>query len=505
MCGILGIIGSQNVTHDLYNGLMAIQHRGQDSAGIVTFDETFKLKKGIGLVKDVFLENNFENSSLNKLTGNMGLAHVRYSTIGTPDELNAQPFTVSYPFGLAMVHNGNLTNFVNLKDILYKENHRLVSSSCDLELILYVFASELEKIDLNNLNFEQLVEVVTKTQKRISGAYSTLTMIANNGLLAFTDPHGIRPMVMGEKIDDNGSISYAFASESTCFDYLGYKLIKDLAPGEIIYIERKEDKLFIHSNINKNDKNNKKEQYFCIFEYIYFAREDSIIHGLNVAKVRESIGKLLATRLKSEIANKNISPDIIIEVPSSAFYFAWGLSKALSIEYAKGFAKNNFIGRSFIKPTPAGRKNTIKQKLNPIKEIVRDKNILVVDDSLVRGNTSKHIISILKEAGAKEIYFVSAAPPIKHPCVYGIDMSTKTELLAATLDENQIAKLIGADKVYFQSIDQLINMCEMRLKVNCCYACFNGKYPTHVDDRIFADVSNERHLSQGNYEYECRK
>ncbi|MBF0360461.1 MAG: amidophosphoribosyltransferase [Oligoflexia bacterium] len=491
MCGILGIIGSKSVTCELVSGLTAIQHRGQDSTGIVTFDETFKIKKGTGLVKEVFLAEHLE-----RLTGNMGLGHVRYSTFGTPDENNAQPFMVNYPFGLAMVHNGNVTNFLELKEILQKEDHRLVTSACDLELILSVFASELGKMDLNHLSYEHIFAATAKTQERVAGAYSTLTMIANNGLLAFTDPNGIRPMVFGEKIDEkSGEISYAFASESTCFDYLGFKLIKDLAPGEMIYIERKQDgKLVIHSK-NENDTKNENDfvkQHFCIFEYIYFSREDSIIHGATVAKVREKIGALLANRLKQEIANKNISPDVIIEVPSSAFYFAWGLSKALSIEYARAFSKNNFIGRSFIEPTEKIRTNTIRQKLNPIKEIVNGRNVIVVDDSIVRGNTSKHIVSILRNAGAKEIYFVSAAPPIKYPCVYGIDMSTKTELLAATLDEKQIAKLITADKVYFQSIDQLIKLSDETLIPSCCFACFNGKYPTKIDEKIISNIANER-------------
>lgn len=494
MCGILGIYGHphSNVAGDLMAGLNSIQHRGQDSAGIITYDQTFKIKKGLGLVNQVFKEKH-----LQRLQAPMGLGHVRYSTMGTPDELNAQPMMVNYPQGIAMVHNGNVTNFNCLRKTLREKNHRLILTANDVELMLYVLAAELEHCDLNNLTPESIFSAVNATQQKVEGAYATLAMIADIGFLAFTDPLGIRPLVMGQKITEDGPI-YAFASETTCFDYLGMELIRDLAPGEIIFIDKNRN---VHSKMATNSRS-----HFCIFEYIYFAREDSIIHGKTVAVERAKMGELLATAIKK----RGITPDLVIDVPSSSFFFAQSLAQKLNIPYVRGLAKNNFFGRSFILPTRQAREQTVRQKLNPIKQHLQGKKVAVVDDSIVRGTTSKHLVNLIKEAGASKVYFISASPPICHPCVYGIDMSSKTELIAANMSEAEIARHIGADEVIYQKLESLMQLYSPASysfssshsesshsssfdgQSFFCYACFSGNYPTEISTESLREVAIER-------------
>lgn len=472
MCGILGIYGFKDVSYDLISGLTSIQHRGQDSAGIVTFEDRFHIKKGLGLVSTVFKEKNFK-----RLKGHIGLGHVRYATQGTTEIFDAQPFAVNYPFGLAMVHNGNVINFNEIRETLYKDNHRLLDTSNDLELILYTFASELEKKNLTNLSINDIFESVYSTQKRIKGSYSTITIIANIGFLAFKDPYGIRPIVMGQKMTQDGPI-YAFSSESTCFDYLGYELMHELEPGESIFIDKDRK---IHKRICYQEK-----EAFCIFEYIYFAREDSIIKGNLIASERVKMGKMLAKKFRQ----KGLKPDIIIDVPSSAYFFASSLAEELGVPYRRGFAKNNHVGRSFIAPSQEEREQLVKQKLNPIRDIIKNKKVAVVDDSIVRGTTSKHIIKILRDAGAKEVYFVSASPPITCPCIYGIDMSLKTELIASRYTEDEIAKYhLGADALIYQSIEDLK---ELYKDKPSCFACFTGEYPTGISTDFIKDIELEK-------------
>ncbi|MBF0312837.1 MAG: amidophosphoribosyltransferase [Oligoflexia bacterium] len=475
MCGIIGIYGSKhiNVNTMLIDGLNTIQHRGQDSAGIVTFNKTFHVRKGEGLVNHVF-----KNRSLERISPNayIGLGHVRYSTIGVPSELNAQPLTVSYPHGVAMVHNGNVINVQELKQIISEKNHRLITTENDVELILHILSSELEKKNLNAPSPEDIFESLFATQQLVQGAYSALAIIANVGLVAFTDPHGIRPIVFGEKLTDSGPI-YIFASETTSFDYLGFKRIRDLLPGEAIFIDQN---LQIHSKLLKSES-----PKFCIFEYIYFAREDSILQNRSVAIERMRMGKAMAHKIRAS----GITPDLIIDVPSSAYFFAESLADELGVPYTRGFAKNNFLGRSFIMPSPKQRSSAVKQKLNPIKALVNAKKVAVVDDSIVRGTTSKHIVTLLREAGASKVYFISASPPIKYPCIYGIDMSTKTELIASDHNEEEIAALIGADKVIYQNLEDLMNLYP---KEFACFACFNANYPTKVTDDIFSDIERDR-------------
>ena len=471
MCGILGICGPDDVSSELAFGLTALQHRGQDAAGIVTFDRTFRMRKGRGLVSQIFQEEQIE-----RLKGSCGLGHVRYATMGSTDVLDAQPVALNYPFGLAMVHNGNVVNFLELRRSLYEDHHRLLDTSNDVALILYTFAAELETKDLKRLSVDDIFDTVEATQDKVEGAYSAIALIANHGFLAFTDPHGIRPLVMGRKLTGEGVV-VALASETTCLDYLGYETMHDLGPGEALFIDTSGQ---VYRRVCRC-----AHQAFCVFEYIYFAREDSVIHNRLVANERVRMGRSLATPFRKT----GLRPDIVIDVPSSAYFFASGLAEALGIPYRRGLAKNNHIGRSFITPSQEQRERLVRQKLNPIRDVIRGKKIAVVDDSIVRGTTSKRLVTLLRQAGAKEVYFVSASPPIKYPCIYGIDMSSTREIIAAHYEPDQLARYIEADAVVYQTLDDLKALYE---ELPCCYACFTGEYPTGATPAILEDVANEK-------------
>ncbi|OWY25697.1 amidophosphoribosyltransferase [Sphingobacteriales bacterium UPWRP_1] len=471
MCGIVGFTGNHQVVYDIVLGLTSLQHRGQDAAGIVTFKDYFHIKKGLGLVSQVFEERHFK-----RLQGNIGLGHVRYTTQGSNELQNAQPFSANYPFGLAMVHNGNVTNFKELRNILYNDYHILPETSNDLELILYVFASELIKKDLKDIQPADIFEAVKATQQMVKGAYSVIAVIANHGLLAFTDPHGIRPLVLGRQDTIDGTM-YGFASESSCFDYLGYELVRDLEAGEIIFID---NKLRLHTSDGY-----RMNKAFCIFEHIYFAREDSIIQQRLVAAERVKMGRMLAKKVKAA----GLQPDIVIDVPTSGYFAASGLAEALGIPYRRGFVKNSFIGRSFISPTQKEREEVVKKKLNPIKAVVEGKRVAVVDDSIVRGTTSKRIVKMLRNAGAAEVYFISAAPPITNPCVYGIDMAISTELIASRKTHEEICSYIGSDALVYQTIEDLQ---QLYTSLPCCYACFTGNYPVEDSAKLLSDIEQER-------------
>ena len=476
MCGIIGLYGKNNIVYDLLMGLNALQHRGQDAAGIITFEKTFHIKKGLGLVSQVF-----EQRHADRLTGEIGVGHVRYTTQGTNELTNAQPIAANYPFGIAMAHNGNVTNFEEMGHILYEEYHTLPATTNDLELILYTFASELKKKDLGNISVDDIFESVKTTQAKIHGAYAVIAAIANHGLLAFCDPNGIRPLVMGKQETPNGTV-YGFASETVCFDHLGYEVVRDLKPGEIVYIDN--DKK-IHSSIGTQ-----KGQNFCVFEFIYFAREDSSIHGKLVAGQRVKMGRMLANQIKE----LGLEPDMVIDVPSSGYFAASGLAEALGIPYKRGLVKSNYIGRSFISPNQTERENMVKRKLNPIRKTIQGKKIAVVDDSIVRGTTSRRIVQTLREAGAKEIYFISAAPPVTNPCIYGIDMSVTTELIAAQKSLDEIKSYIEADALIYLSTESLK---EIFSDFSICMACLDGKYPTEGAVEALRMIEKERLNSGG--------
>ena len=471
MCGIVGFIGEEKIVYDIVSGLLTLQHRGQDSAGIVTFKNIFHIKKGIGLVNEVF-----ERKHIERLQGCVGLGHVRYTTHGTNDIQNAQPITTNYPYGISMVHNGNVTNFKKMNRALYKDYHVLPTSSNDLEILLYTFAAELKNKDLKKIKVSDIFDAVKLTQEKIEGAYAVISVIANHGLLAFQDPNGIRPLVLGKKVTEKGVV-YGLASESVTFDHLGYEIIRNLMPGEIIFIDHNHK---IHSAFGFVDK-----QSFCVFEYIYFAREDSVIYNKNVAGRRVRMGNFLAKQIKES----GLEPDVVIDVPSSGYFAASGLAEALDIPYHRGLFKSNYIGRSFIASKQSERESIVKQKLNPIKKAINGKKIVVVDDSVVRGTTSKRIVSILKGAGAKEIYFVSSAPPVKHPCVYGIDMSARTELIAANLNIDETCKFIGADALFYLMPEDLNKIFK---DLNICKACFTGEYPAGNVEEMLKDIEDEK-------------
>jgi amidophosphoribosyltransferase len=474
MCGILGITGGQDVSGQLLAGITAIQHRGQDAAGIVTFQRTFHLRKGLGLAAEVF-----RNGDPLGPPAPIGLGHVRYATMGSNEVLDAQPIVVDYPFGLAMVHNGNVVNFSELRTHLYEEHHRLVDTSNDVALILYTFASKLETRDLKHLTVEDVFDCVTATQEEVHGAYSALAIIANHGLLAFCDPNGIRPLVMGRREDEDGT-TFAFASETTCFDHLGFETVRDLEPGEAVFIDQERQ---VHSRICRQER-----QAFCVFEYIYFAREDAVMHRRLVASERVRIGRRLAATFR----RTGLEPDIVIDVPSSAYFYASGLAEALGVPYRRGLAKNHHIGRSFITPGSEERQAMVSMKLNPIRDIVKDRKVAVVDDSIVRGTTSRHLIELLRRAGAAEVYMVSAAPPIKHPCIYGIDMCVRGEIIAAHADVREIEHTLGADAVVYQRLEDLQDLFR---DLPCCFACFSGEYPTGATAETLAVIEAEKAAS----------
>lgn len=474
MCGILGILGPHPVGHDIIYGLTALQHRGQDAAGVVTLAERFHMKKGTGLVSQVFQSE----ADAVDLIGRVGLGHVRYATQGTTNVFDAQPFAVNYPFGLAMVHNGNVTNFQGLRERLNTEHHRLIETTNDVELILYTLAAELERKNLAHLTVDDIFASVQAIHQKVEGAYSVITLIAGKGMLAFRDKHGIRPLILGRKVTPEG-VAWAFSSESTCFDYLGYELVRELNPGEAVLVAM-DGQLHTWNGAPRPGA-------FCAFEFIYFAREDATMNGSLVARERVAAGKRLARAVRAA----GVQPDIVIDVPSSAYFAASGLAEELGVPYRRGLTKNNHVGRSFIVPSQIERERLVRQKLNPIKEVIFGKKVAVVDDSIVRGTTSKHIVKLLRDSGAKEVYFVSAAPPIRHRCVYGIDMATKKEIIAANYTTEEIRDFIGADAVIYQTLEDLR---EIFADVAGCFACFSGEYPTNIAESEMQIVEDEREL-----------
>ena len=470
MCGIMGLYGFDDVSREMAFGLTNLQHRGQDAAGIVTLDGHFRIKKGNGLVSQIFT-----NEMLDTLKAPVALGHVRYATQGGLGTANAQPIYMNYPFGLAMVHNGNVINFKELSRSLQQE-HRIIETTNDLELILYTLASHLEKQELRPMTPDAIFAAVRATQQAVHGAYSTLTIMAQHGMLAFTDPSGIRPLVMGKIATVRGP-SYAFASESSCLESLGYQEIRELAAGEAVYIDAQRR---VHSRVLEC-----RRPAFCIFELIYFAREDSTMCGRLVASERVRMGKQLAARVRAA----NIDPEVIIDVPSSAYFFASGLAEELGIPYRRGLSKNKYVGRSFLFPTQDQRSLAVRQKLSPLRPVIEGKRVAVVDDSIVRGNTSKRLVELLRQGGASKVHFISAAPPVCYPCVYGIDMSVRTELIAAHNNPSDIAGLIRADSVVYQSLADLRSLYD---GAGFCDACFSGEFPTGLDPHVFENIESDR-------------
>lgn len=482
MCGIIGIVGKNPVNQLLYDGLLVLQHRGQDAAGIVTCDgNTFFMHKNNGLVKDVFQTRHMRN-----LTGNAGIAHVRYPTAGSSNAAEAQPFYVNSPFGIVLGHNGNLTNSEQLKSEMFRQDLRHINTNSDSEVLLNVLAHEIEKTSRNAvLNTDMVFDAVAAVHKRCKGAYAVVAMIANFGLLAFRDPNGIRPLVIGKSETDKGT-EYIVASESVALDVLGFKIVRDVEPGEAVFIDMEGN--FYSRQCAEDAKLNP-----CIFEYVYLARPDSVIDGVSVYQTRLDMGKSLADKIKREWPDKQI--DVVIPIPDTSRPSALQVGLALGLDYREGFIKNRYIGRTFIMPGQALRKKSVRQKLNPIGIEFKGKNVLLVDDSIVRGTTSQQIVQMARDAGANKVYFASAAPPVRFPNVYGIDMPSRDELLATGRSDEEICKEIGADALIYQDLDALIADVKFRnpnIKDFDC-SCFDGKYVTgDITEAYLARIESAR-------------
>ena len=468
MCGILGVVAQSPVNQLLYDGLLTLQHRGQDASGIVTAQHnTFHMHKGLGMVRDVFRTRN-----MRALVGNMGIGHVRYPTAGSASSsAEAQPFYVNSPFGVVLGHNGNLTNAVELNEELFRADLRHVNTNSDSEVLLNVLAHELQASTRNyQLDPETIFAAVAGVHKRCRGAYAVVAMIAGYGLLAFRDPFGIRPLVFGS-IENELGTEFLVSSESAALDTLGFKLIRDVKPGEAIFID--EGGNFYSKQCAMEYSSNP-----CIFEYVYMARPDSVMDGISVYETRLNMGEHLAEKIKKSMHHLDI--DVVIPIPDSSRPSAVQLAYQLGVNFREGFVKNRYVGRTFIMPGQQLRRKSVKQKLNAISVEFRGKNVLLVDDSIVRGTTSREIVQMGREAGANKIYFASAAPPVRFPNVYGIDMPTRQELIATDRSTDEICQEIGADYLVFQDLDALkLAVSKALPKVDKFEtSCFDGVYLT---------------------------
>ncbi|MFN3397927.1 MAG: amidophosphoribosyltransferase [Sulfurimicrobium sp.] len=487
MCGILGVVAKNPVNQLLYDGLLVLQHRGQDAAGIVTSDgATFHMHKANGLVADVFRTRN-----MRALLGNVGIGHVRYPTAGDAfSAAEAQPFYVNSPFGIVLGHNGNLTNASQLRKDLFRQDLRHVNTTSDSEVLLNVLAHELSSCTANHqLDPKTIFKAVAGVHRRCKGAYAVVAMISGYGLVAFRDPHGIRPLVFGRADTPQGP-EYLVASESVALDVLGFKLIRDVAPGEAILIDDGGN-FFSQQCAEKTSLNP------CIFEYVYLARPDSVIDGISVYETRLRMGISLAKKIRRQFDQLDI--DVVIPIPDTSRPSALQLANQLGVPYREGFIKNRYIGRTFIMPGQLLRRKSVRQKLNAIGIEFQGKNVLLVDDSIVRGTTSHQIVQMAREAGANKVYFASAAPPVRFPNVYGIDMPTRAELLATGRTDEEIAQEIGADEVIYQDLDALVEAVREGQPGITTFdsSCFDGNYITgDITPEYLAEIESSRGISR---------
>ncbi len=482
MCGIIGLIGENPVAVHLYEGLQAIQHRGQDAAGIAVFGDKMRLKKGLGLVRDIFADSDFAT-----LLGSLGIAHVRYPTVGLGDVEDAQPFYTNIPFGIALAHNGNVTNFRDLKSELATCDLRQINSACDAEAILNVFAAGLPTADWRQEPSEQIFHAVSEVFRRVKGSYSVVALIANVGLVGFRDPFGIKPLILGEREGSNGRKHFALASESVVLDMLDYPVRRDVRPGEAIYVDLS-GQLHLKQVAEPN-------HHPCLFEFVYFARPDSVIDRMSVYATRHRVGLLLAEEWKKV----GLRIDAVIPVPESARTAALSLAQALDVPYREGLVKNRYVGRTFIMPGQKQREESIRRKLNPIRSEFEGRDVLLVDDSIVRGNTSRKIVQMARRSGARRVYFASCSPPLRFPCLYGIDMSTKREFIARNHTVDEVCRMIEADHLVYLPLGALERAAreDNPEMARFCNACFSGNYPTgDVTPEMMETIERERLLSQ---------
>ncbi len=476
MCGIVGIVAHGPVNQLLYDGLTLMQHRGQDAAGIMTCrDSRLFMRKGLGLVRDVF-----HTRHMMRLQGEMGIGHCRYPTAGTQSSAEAQPFYVNSPYGIAMAHNGNLTNAEEMKRQLFEADLRHINTSSDTEVLLNVFAHELQKrVDSTRLTPDQVFAAVEQVHERSRGAYGVVVMIAGRGVLGMRDPWGIRPVVLGRREGVLGT-EYMIASESVALAALDFELVRDLRPGEAVWIEADGT---LHSRICAAATAHAP----CLFEFVYFARPDSIIDDVSVYKSRLRMGQHLADRILEMRPDHDI--DVVIPIPDTSRTAALELANRLHVKYREGFIKNRYIGRTFIMPGQQTRRKSVRQKLNAIELEFRGKNVMLVDDSIVRGTTSEQIIEMARDAGAKKVYMASAAPPVRYPNVYGIDMPAANELIAHGRSEEEVGEAIGADWLVYQTQEDLIEAVRAGntglSRFEGC--CFDGSYVTGDVNRDYLD------------------
>ncbi|MDT8409874.1 MAG: amidophosphoribosyltransferase [Wenzhouxiangellaceae bacterium] len=480
MCGVVGIFGRRSVAARLYDALTILQHRGQDAAGITTLDERrMRSARGLGLVRDVF-----DAKSMDGLAGDIGIGHVRYPTAGCdrPDEV--QPMYVNAPWGIALGHNGNLINSEALSESLFRQDRRHLNTESDSEVLLNVLAHELSVHSEKEPGAKQLFAAVEGVHRRCKGAYAAVALIAGVGMLGFRDPHGIRPAVLGKRDTSDGE-EYIIASESVVLDILGFDLISDLAPGESVLIT-------LQGELLRHQSDQARPHTPCLFEYVYFARPDSMMDDLSVYKTRLRMGEVLADKILREWPDHDI--DVIIPVPDTSRTACLPLAHRLGVKYREGLIKNRYIGRTFIMPGQAERAQSVRRKLNVIELELRNKNVLLVDDSIVRGTTSRQIIQMAREAGAKKVYLASASPPVRHPNVYGIDMPATSELVAAGRSVPEICEIIGADRLIYQDLEDLERAVRGKNKKLAGFdsSCFDGHYVTGLEDGYLESLQQRR-------------
>ena len=480
MCGIVGVVSHEPVNQSIYDALTVLQHRGQDAAGIITSDaKRLYIRRGNGLVRDVFFTKHME-----RLQGNMGVGHVRYPTAGSSSVSEAQPFYVNSPYGISLAHNGNLTNASDLKHDLYEQDKRHINTDSDSEILLNIFAQELSKQDSYRVTKEDIFTTISGVFDRCKGGYAVTLMITRDGIVGFRDPNGIRPLCYGAKETAQG-VDYMLASESVALVTQGYELIRDIQPGEGIYITKNGEVHTQQCAVNPTYNT-------CIFEYVYFSRPDSIIDDVFVHKARMRMGHKMAERIQREWPNHDI--DVVIAIPDTSRTSAAEIAATLDIKYREGFIKNRYIGRTFIMPGQQEREKSVRMKLNPIDLEFEGKNVLLVDDSIVRGTTSQEIVQMARASGAVKVYFASASPPIRYPNIYGIDMPAASELIAHGKTEEEVAEAIGADRMIYQTLEDLIDSIREGNSHLQSFdtSVFTGQYITGEGKEYFDRLQKER-------------
>ncbi|WP_318476227.1 amidophosphoribosyltransferase [Photobacterium leiognathi] len=493
MCGIVGIVGSTPVNQSIYDALTVLQHRGQDAAGICTLESNrFRLRKANGLVRDVF-----EAKHMQRLQGTVGIGHVRYPTAGSSSASEAQPFYVNSPYGISLAHNGNLTNAADIRETLFEQAKRHVNTTSDSEILLNILANQLEHCQSYPISPDEIFTAIAEVHRIVKGAYAVVAMVIGHGLIAFRDPNGIRPLCIGKR-EEQGKIEYMVASESVALDAVGFDFVRDIAPGEAVYITF-DGQLFTQQCADNPQLNP------CVFEFVYFARPDSFIDKVSVYGARLAMGTKLGEKIKRELADVDI--DVVIPIPETSCDSALEIARTLDKPYRQGFVKNRYVGRTFIMPGQQMRRKSVRRKLNAIRSEFKDKSVLLVDDSIVRGTTSEQIIEMAREAGAKKVYLASAAPEIRFPNVYGIDMPSANELIAHGREVDEISNIIGADGLIFQDLQDLVDAVaegnpEIKLFET---SVFNGNYVTgdvnqeyleYLDSLRSDDSKQQREIQQ---------